>query len=360
MSITKGTVVEISYDITTIPFPFAFFESDGGVEISSRLIHTVDATSKTITYTLLDDNADGVCAVCVATGDHEFEYGVKIIDLVEDPIHVLMYTVRHQNWSELDISYDWGSDDVPESLIKTSGEGSFYDSSLSDVRDIAICRQILDERDTWSDEIIKSICREFFLIHYQNNEGYECVKYLFDSSTPSVTITLDEIIGDIGPFIEPTAKDVYCEPVINYAYDQATEKYTKHLRVQNTDKSTYSSDYVSGFSGTDGEDVWDDCKALRDFVKQVEPIPESVSNLKWICTYAGALWYLQNLIQLMSWKRTPPFTIPYSVARTWTVGKLFYLNLPHQTQGVNTVCMVESIKKSKNNGTVTITAIIRG
>ena len=68
--------------------------------------------------------------------------------------------------------------------------------------------------------------------------------------------------GQIGALERPKARDINCRPVVKYAYDQYTGEYTKELRVKNVSESTFDESFISGFSGSDGQTIWNQC---RDF-----------------------------------------------------------------------------------------------
>lgn len=275
--------------------------------------------------------------------------------LILSPIQALLHIKKQQRFIEDDTFTGGYSDNAN---IKTSGDGSFNDSSLSDLSTIEIYRQIQSVEDAYTDELTKSLCREFFLVSYQDNNGAECVKYLFDSSTPTDTIEFSHIIGSIGEIEEPRPENAYCEPIINYAYDYATEKYTKQLKLTNTMYSDVTSSYMYGFENpSDGTSAW---WAYRDIylkVKNSEPIPASVSDLKWIRRYQDALWYLNKLALYMAFNRIQ-IIIPYEIGRTWYPGRRVALELPHQTMGQQLACAIESITKSKNKATCTLKLII--
>ena len=67
-----------------------------------------------------------------------------------------------------------------------------------------------------------------------------------------------------GALERPKARDINCRPVVKYAYDQYTGEYTKELRVKNVSESTFDESFISGFSGSDGQTIWNQCRALQD------------------------------------------------------------------------------------------------
>lgn len=283
--------------------------------------------------------------------------GFTVDECIEDPITALKYIKKLQNWSELGVDYDFGKDPVPEALIKPSGDGSYLSSTLDEVKGLEIARQILNENEAYTDDLAESLCREFFLISYQDKDGYECVKYLLDGTTPTETISYSDIQGKIGELEEPTAKNVFCEPVVNYAYDYALGVYTKQLRINNITKDVYSADYSTGFSGSDGQGAWNTCRELYNIVKQIEPMPQRLTDTKWIQTYDTALWYLENLLIWMKSYRIT-LSVDYDKGRLWDVGTRITLTLPHQTSGEGVPTTVELFTKSKRRGIVTVSLVI--
>jgi hypothetical protein len=277
--------------------------------------------------------------------------------LILSPIQALLHIKKQQSFIEDDTFTDGYSDNA---LIKTSGDGSYNDVSLDDLSEIEVCRQLLTTDDASTDELTQSLCREFFLVSYQDNNGYECVKYLFDTTTPSDSIGFANIIGDVGEIEEPRHDRVYCEPVINYAYDYATSKYTKQLKITGTMDGTFSQNLCTGFATPeDSSSAWQKYRGVYLKVSASEPMPQSVSNLKWIRRYEDALWYLNVLADYMTYNRLT-ISIPYEMGRLWYPGRRVSLSLPHPTMGQTINCAIEAITKAKNKGTCTLKLIIMG
>jgi hypothetical protein len=289
--------------------------------------------------------------------------------LMQKPGDLIEHTLRLQNGSEDAADVEYGKEYWPSAPIKVSGDGSFDDASLgpaggTDPRnwlpnDLILARQITSYDDCWTDEIINSLCQQCFLANYQDATGNECISYLPQSVGSLTTITLADIIGDIGEIEEPQPQDIFVNPIINYAYDQGSEKYIKQLQILNVNKVTFDEDYVLGFVSGDGyaEPLWWKCRQLWLKTRQIEKMPESISNCPWIDTYTGAIWYLNNLIDWMGKKRTS-FAVSYVAGRLWYVSKHIKIQFPHQTDDLAIECVIEKITKSKNKNTVQVSVIL--
>jgi hypothetical protein len=274
--------------------------------------------------------------------------------LIDNPVDVIGHIKQLQNWSELGgTPANWGKEVIAGALIKTSGEGSFNATALDEIKNLKIARQIFDYEKSWSDDMVQSICEEFFLLSYQDENGYECIKSLLTLENPSTVITLRGTKGIVGDIIEPPMSKIYCTPIFNYGKDYATDKFTKQLRVDNVWMPTFDSSYVSGFKGTDGEEIWNICHTLWNRTRQIEPMPSNLTDREWCPDYDTAIWCLRKELQLMTIKESS-LTLRYADARKWDVGKHFKLKLPHQTSNAEIECVVYEINKDKYNRNVDV------
>lgn len=276
--------------------------------------------------------------------------------LIENPIDALRYIKSCQNWSELGITGDWGHDYVASAKIKMSGKAAFTSPYLDEIRGLKIARQILSQGEAWTNDIAQSLCEQFFLISYQDENGFECVKSLFTKENAVDVITYRDI-KKAGDIIEPQLSDVYCAPIINYAYDYATEKYTKQLKVYNAWESAWQASFTPGMTEADGAEIWATCHALWLKIRQIEPMPDDMTNKIWVPDYDTAMWCLRKHLQLMSLKRYT-FDISYSKGRRWCVGDHKCLLLPHETNNIPIEIVIESITKNKDTNTVNLHVIL--
>lgn len=278
--------------------------------------------------------------------------------LIDNPISILIHCLRHQNWIEYGIEHDWGHYEyVDANTINHSGDGSFNASYLDEIKALKCAFQILDYEKAWTDSIVKSICNQFFLVHFQNGEGKECVDYIFRTEEDAQLVTYDNTKGQIGALERPKARDVNCRPVIKYAYDQYTEKYTKELRIKNVSESLFDSTFVSGFSGTDGQTIWTECRNLFNMVGSIDDNNESTIELPAIYRYEDAVWHLQRRIWLMK-KCMLPFSVPYTIGKTWRVGTHIRLQLPHETNNEIKECIIKEVTFNKSNDIVSVVVLI--
>ena len=282
-------------------------------------------------------------------------------DMMQTPLDILEHVLRLQND---------GTEYDPAMTVKLTGQGGIdeiqpsgitdktgYTEGLWTPADLRPARQLFDENDCWTDALITDLCRSFFLLNYQDQDGAECVSYLFDDSEPENTVTFGDIIGNVGNMIEPVAADVFCEPYINYAYDYATGEYTKQLRISGVKNEEWSAEYTAGYDSDDGQATWNLCRNLYGRVKQINPMPDSVANQPWIVRYEDAVWYLRKLAEWMGKKRVD-FTISYQKAREWVVGQKIKLNLPYHTGDLDAHYIVEDIRKRKQRGTVRVRVVL--
>lgn len=274
--------------------------------------------------------------------------GRKTADnLIESPVDILEHVKREQNWS----------DNSGTALIKTSGDGSFDDSSLAEVKALTPARQIFDYDKATTEALTKSICESFWLCSRQDNNGYECVDYLLRDEDPSETITYADLIDGAAEITDPRPQNIYCEPVINYCYDYGAEKFTKQLRITNSNQVDYDASYASGFEGSDGQEIWENCHILNAKYRQVEKMPSHLTDLHWVYTYADAVWVLRKRIEWMQKKRAS-FKVGYTKGRLYYVGKHIMLQLPHETNSVAVECVIEAVTKNKAGNRVSVSIVI--
>lgn len=278
-------------------------------------------------------------------------------ELIDNPIDLIKHVKQLQNWSELGVSYQWGLEFVPEAKIKLSGEGSFNSDTLAEHRNLRIAHQFFEYDRAWSDDIVHNLCEQFFLVSYQDNNGYECIKSILTKENPATVITFADILGDVGDMIEPLMQNIHCLPIINYAYDYATEKYLNQIRIENVWEDTFLPEYAIGLNETDGLEIWTTCKRLWAKTRQIEPMPSNLSDREWVVDYDTAVWCLKNQLQIMEIKRCS-LNVGWLTGRFWDVGKHFKLQLPHQTNNNEIECVVEQITKNKNNNRVNVQVML--
>jgi hypothetical protein len=286
-------------------------------------------------------------------------------DLIENPIDVLEHFCRLQNGSEFGDTNAIGTAYSASMKIKTSGDGSFDDATLATVKNLKCSRQIVDDSAAWTDQIKSSLCKQFFLSSYIDDNGYECVKYLLAKETSPDEVTFADIIGDVGEMIEPSAADVFCQPVVKYCYSPGADSFERNLSISNINAGAYSADYAIGFSdshvlgevASDGEVIWEKCSALWKRFQSIEPMPSDMSELIWVADYSTAVWVLDKMLQWMD-KRRCSFTTSYTKGLAWNVGTHIKLKLPHNTNNTFIECVIEDIEKSKNDNTVSVKIVL--
>lgn len=271
-------------------------------------------------------------------------------DPIDNPIMLLEYVKRNQDWSDNDGT----------ALIRTGvADGSFDDESLSEIEALSIARQITNENQQWTESLSKSICETFYLISRQDNEGYECVEYLLNNSTPSDTIEMgDTVPGSIGRIIEPNAEDIFVEPFVNYGYDYAFSRFTNSLRIIGVaDNSSWNSDLTPGFSSNDGESLWNKCR--QNYVKygRNEKIPDNLTNQYWIPDYDTALWKITKIIEYQSLKKFS-FSIFYDTGRKWYPGKQIYVKFTNETNSQDILSTITGIRKDRNRNRVDLDLLL--
>jgi len=309
------------------------------------------------------------------------ETGRKVaLAMINNPIDIMEHVLRLQMWSETGETKNWGKEYATSPLIDIStSEGGFDYEDLDPIKALRPAWQILNYNDAWSDEMLRRLCKSFFLVNYQHPEtGKESVAYIADKSltVPAMTITLDDIIGPVGQVVYPQVKNVYCEPYIKYCLNNANGQYEKIIQVTNTSKPIYDASYVIGVTGSNAEMLWTRGHVLWEAYRQIEPMPTDISENPLIVKDADALWFLDTLYNWMGAinidgdpvnvifepKKRIVFNVPYQVGKGWFLTQHHKLQLPHQTDDVAIEFMIEQISKNINKGKeiVTVQAILYG
>ncbi|HET8685058.1 MAG TPA: hypothetical protein VFM18_00170, partial [Methanosarcina sp.] len=142
--------------------------------------------------------------------------------------------------------------------------------------------------------------------------------------------------------------------------------YTKQARVLGiTTESAWSSTLTPGFSDADGLLVWNKCKQLYNYYGHYEPMPEELSNKLWITEYIDMFWWVNRFYGLelsgfCDWHRCSIDVGYYDALYTKNVdiGMVGTINLPHQTGGIDSQCLIESITPKKREKIVTLDIIL--
>lgn len=281
-------------------------------------------------------------------------FGRKIsTDLITNPIDILEHTIRLQNFSDLDTNLQIGKEYSPNALIKTTGTGGFdnaTDNRVEEVRDYTVAFSLQEEDKTSSEFIKKAICKNYFLLNYTDLEGKECIRGLSRSETsPSVNFTLADLQDrDSIKIEEPKIQNIYCEPTVKYNWSPALEKFTAEINITNTDKTTYQAGYVTGVTEESmAETLWEYARELYLKTKNVEQIPEDMSNLYTVGGASGyqiALDYIYNLLVWQFNKRISfKIHLDKIISNNLDIGSRFTIALPHQTDTANIECILTNI-----------------
>lgn len=278
-------------------------------------------------------------------------------NLIESPVDVIEHFKRLQNWSELGGTYDWGKEYDPSAQIEIgAGEGSFDSANLNYLTDQKCCFQITDENKGTTDAIVKKLCDTFGLCSYIDSAGDERLATL-ETIAPAESITLSDIIGGIGDVIEPQIQNIFVQPIVNYQYNQGSGKFDRTLSVTNIEKSAWQASYTPGYTLSDGERVWNACKALYAQYRNIEQCPSEFSDQYMIADYATAVAYVLRKINWMTRFRVS-FTTSYAKAGTYHIFKHIMVSLPHHTNGASVECIIEKLRKDKNKGLVSMTVVV--
>lgn len=277
-------------------------------------------------------------------------------NMITNPIEITEHIKRLGNWGETGEKKNWGKEYATTAKIKTSGEGSFDDASLADIKTFSPAFQLFDEDKMNSDSIITALCRNFDFCSYIDADGNECVSPLYKTN-PTETIELKDVVGDIGEIKEPDSNDIFCEPVVKYAYDATIDSFKKTLAVNNIESDAWQSSFTPGFNATDGEIVWNKCKSLYVRFRQITQPSGEFTDQYMIPTYDGAVKYLIAKLDKMA-RRRVPLSVYYAKGKDYHFAKHVMLKLAYHTNDYSLECFIERIKKNKNDDLVELTLVL--
>lgn len=289
-------------------------------------------------------------------------------NLMTNPIDILEHVLRLQNWSETGEAMPaagWGHAYASTAKIDTStAYGGFDHASLDGLKAATCARQVLSIDETATREMVDSLCRDFFLCQFKRTytttpaeAGQERVAYLLNDTAASESITLADVVGDIGQIQEPKIEDIYCEPYVRFCWNPAREKFDRIIRVRNSSAASWVSTYTPGFSAYEGEAFWNLCHEMWTRYGVVTPAPKHMTDKYWIYSYAEAKQYLERWISWMQLRRVN-LSVGYVKGRAWHVAMKVNLTLPHHTNGTSIECLIERISKSKNDNRVELDLIM--
>jgi len=274
-----------------------------------------------------------------------------------NPIDFLKYVLQCQDWGD-----NVSGTPSASALIRTGAgvDGSFDSTTLSAVKAINI--KLLIKAAITTKDLIDKICKQFCLLQYTDTDGYECVKYLFattsDLSIPTFYIT---DTNEIDSLIYPDTSKICVNPTINYGYDYASGSYKASLAIYNVQRGIYNSAYTSGFpGGIVAETYWNRCRnELWPLSRRVEDMDTDWRDNEMLYDYAGATFRLDQILKLMTCKRLS-FTVPFELGYTIKPGRLIRVQFAHLNYTTPTAMdmTVTGVSKSKSSNEVSIAGIL--
>jgi hypothetical protein len=303
---------------------------------------------------------------------------VTATDLVENPRHLLEKIVRLQNWSETSLAptggngWGWTYSDNP--LIRTGYTDNSFDGlnagdNINDVNSLYAAQQISDFDAANTDDIKRTLCRNFSLANWVSHDGAEQVIRLKKSNvTPTDTITLADIIDRKSVVVtEPAPSDIFCNPYVRYMKNPATGEYDSVIRFTNADALAYESSFLEApdgvFSSSEAEEYWTRCHALYLRCRSNENPPSDLTDLRWangVQDNANAI-AKQAITSWIDWMFNPVirFKVHFDKAGQWEECHRFILQLPHQTDDAQIECITQKITINPNSPyDVTVEAIM--
>ena len=197
----------------------------------------------------------------------------------------------------------------------------------------------------------------FGAVDYSGKEKIFPMAKAFDDAMSRVSINYNDYKESSINLTDRTIIDVFCQPYVNYAWDEAQQKYTKEIRITNTEQSSYNpatDDYVTGEGLSDSQKtaLWTRAKYLYDNYKIVNDPPENITKLPWISRTVRANDFLLSWLDWMGGtsegfkdRRTIEFTVSYefAVSNSLSIGSLITVSLPHEDSDTSVYGVITGI-----------------
>lgn len=267
-------------------------------------------------------------------------------DLLEYPHEILESACRlQQDENSITPTLGWGknySDGIGINIAATVGGFDDTSGEYDVIKSMRCVAQF--EGEITTDELKKSICREFQLVNWVNAAGEECViRIVKPSDTAAVSVSVGNIFdrGSIKIEEQDPAR-IYSEPFVQYDKDPATGDYKKRIAFKNSSAGAYTLGFVEGWEGTEAEEYWTRCQTLFGKVRRVNKPPSDLTDLDW-ANGDDADEIAKNYVRSwIDWQfaKMAFLRVHEELAGDWEECERFTLNLPHHTNGANAQCIV--------------------
>lgn len=303
-------------------------------------------------------------------------------DVIKHPVDVLEHLFRLCQYETLTPpSGGWGSD-YPANVGDFIETSTFDDSDLRASTPQEVAYQALTESEASIKEMVNSLAKASWILPYVTPGGKFAVAPMVSASAtlPTDKVTYAHLVEEPSNMREPHPGDVFVALAINYKRDFGKGEYQSRMAVGNVEASSYTGDsstggYISGFSSGSAaqkELLWTMGRKMYEKNPYIEELPSDMENNPWIHNEQDAYiylfnWYLwQGCINSdgtasgVSYRpvRRIDITLPFAHAFEWHIGKRFTIQLPHQTDNIETEAMVESLGKNILGNVVKVGAVL--
>ncbi len=277
---------------------------------------------------------------------------------IESPVDILEHIIRLQNWSEnaTPPATGWGTDYIASGVSINETSFDSVDTELLTVKNFKAAAQFNNYDDCYSDKLKKSLCRNFFLLNYQDRNGQECVvRATPPNIAPVDTIQLKHIVDrrDI-EIEEPNPADMFPELFVRYNKNNATGEYQSTIRINNAGADAYTDGFVEGMESSEAEYYWGLCHDLWLKSGNTEKPSSDLTDLDWANGADADIIAKEYLQKMILWMGYPKITFKVHLSTILALsvwpeeGFKFNLQLPFHTGNVSIICELSEIEFDPN------------
>jgi len=290
----------------------------------TTLSHKIDMYQFGLCVPIADINTEtGIFAHWYGRQFGTTQFGTGATNIMYDPYDLMNHIVRLQDYSREGYSFTYATDDYATVLDNSTSWGGLQSAYYGNNGQFSY--QINKYEDSSSTKMLNDLCQNSWSILSLDRLGRYKLFFMHGFFNPSIIrteINLTNIIdGSLGNIKDRNTNDIFCEPIINFAWDEGSQKYTKYIRVTNTDKAVYDPAYIETNAVlSDPEGLWNAGRMLYVYYGIKNTPPTQLTNSKLFSADESGFMYLDSWLKwqgadtTVKERREISFAVPYEFA----------------------------------------------